>query len=103
MSSLRRLSVALGAIFVAALPVGSLVASPAHAAETPPPANSSPMAELKKFYYDTAQGNSPRNARSIRAARDRSGSQSCARRRWRFGSFCVLIHAKYTPKNGDTS
>jgi phospholipid transport system substrate-binding protein len=40
MSSLRRLSVALPAVLL----VGSL----ARAAETPPPANSSPMAELKK-------------------------------------------------------
>ena len=49
MSSLRRSS---AAISLAALLIGSLAeasaASPARAAETPPPANSSPMAELKK-------------------------------------------------------
>ncbi len=49
MSSLRRSS---AAISLAVLLVGSLVEAavvpPARAAETPPPANSSPMAELKK-------------------------------------------------------
>jgi phospholipid transport system substrate-binding protein len=45
MSSLcRRLS----ALLLPVLVVGSWVASPARAAETPPPANSSPMADLKK-------------------------------------------------------
>ena len=52
MSSLHRSSAALAAIFLATLlgptPVGSLVESRARAAETASPANSSPMAELKK-------------------------------------------------------
>ena len=56
MSSLRRISAASAATFLAGLlagplygaPVGSLVEPKAKAAETPPPANSSPMAELKK-------------------------------------------------------
>jgi phospholipid transport system substrate-binding protein len=47
MSRLRRHSASLAAIFLAPLLVGSL-ASSARAAETAPPANSSPMAELKK-------------------------------------------------------
>ena len=44
LSLYRRLSAVLLPVVV----VGSLVASSARAAETPPPANSSPMAELKK-------------------------------------------------------
>src|SRR5579863_1910387 len=48
MSSSRRTSAAFAAIFLAPLLVGSPFGASARAAETPPPANSSPMAELKK-------------------------------------------------------
>jgi phospholipid transport system substrate-binding protein len=48
MSSLRRVSAGLSAGLTATFVVALLVGPPARAAETPPPANSSPMAELKK-------------------------------------------------------